>query len=87
MPSWTLNLDAGQTSVQGRVAGGTNPGYSDYLIGMTTGFDGGWTAQLAYAKSTYRDNAFYTPTVLFANSDTPSDPGDGRLILTVGRVF
>jgi len=86
-PSWTLNLHAAQTSVQGRSAGGIDPGYRDYLIGMTKGFDGGWTAQLAYVKSTYKDSAFYKPTLSFANSDTLSDPGNGRVILTVGRVF
>ncbi|MDD5298280.1 MAG: TorF family putative porin [Rhodocyclaceae bacterium] len=86
-PSWTLNLHAAQTKVKGVTVAAGDPSYNDYLVGVTKGFDGGWSVQLAYLKSTYKKDAFYKPTLSFANSDSLSDPGEGKLILTVGRTF
>ena len=87
MPTWTLNLHAAQTQVKGALNGTSDPSYRDYLIGVTKTFDGGWTTQLAYAKSTYKNNAVYKPTGSWANGDTLSDPGNGRVILSIGRSF
>jgi uncharacterized protein (TIGR02001 family) len=87
VPTWTLNLHAAQTRVNGVAAGAADPSYQDYLIGVSKGFDGGWSAQLAYAKAKYKNDAAYKPFVSFANANTLSDPGDGRLILTAGRTF
>jgi uncharacterized protein (TIGR02001 family) len=87
-PSWTLNVHAAQTRVKGVAAGMADASYNDYLVGVTKGFDGGWSASLAYAKANYKDNgAFYKPTFSLANTDQLSDPGEGKLILTVGRTF
>jgi uncharacterized protein (TIGR02001 family) len=87
VPTWTLNAHAAQTKVKGVRANAADPSYNDYLLGVTKGFDGGWSASLAYAKSTYKDGTFWKPLFSFANSDSLSDPGEGKLILTVGRTF
>lgn len=90
MPTYTLNLHAAHTDVNTTISvGGANldPSYDDYLIGVTKSFDGGWLASLAYVKSNYKDEAWWKPTFSFSNSDTLSDPGEGRVILSVGRVF
>ena len=90
MPTWTLNVHAAHTSVKARLitpTGKLDPSYNDYLIGATKTFDGGWSVQAAYAKSSYKANAFWKPTFSLANGDSLGDPGDGRLILTVGRTF
>lgn len=87
VPTWTLNLHAAQTKVKGVGSDLVDPSYKDYLVGVTKGFDGGYTVQLAYAKSTYKDSAFYKPTYSFTNSDQLTDPGEGKVILTLGRAF
>ncbi len=86
MPTWTLNLHAAHTDVKAKF-GTLDPSYNDYLLGVTKGFEGGWSAQAAYAKSSYKANAFWKPTASLANATSLSDPGEGRLILTVGRTF
>ena len=87
VPTWTLNLHAAQTKVKGVAAGAADPSYKDYLVGVTKGFDGGYSVQLAYAKSSYKNNLAYKNLVSLANTDTLSDPGEGKVILTVGRTF
>ena len=87
IPTWTLNLHAAQTNVKGAASGTTDAGYKDFLVGVTKGFDGGWSAQLAYLKSTYKNNGIYKPTYSYANGDQLTDPGEGKLILTLGRTF
>jgi uncharacterized protein (TIGR02001 family) len=92
VPTWTLNLHAAHTKVRTTTTAafgtaGLDPSYSDYLLGVTKGFDGGWAVSLAYAKSHYKSSAYWKPTFSFANTDSLSDPGDGRLILSAGRTF
>lgn len=92
IPTYTVNFHAANTNVSKAkavdLAGGTHSlDYSDYLIGVTKAFDGGYSASLAWAKSTYSDTFFWKPTASFASSQTLSDPGSSRLILSVGRTF
>lgn len=87
IPTYTLNFHAANTNVNGAKLGSHSLDYSDYLIGVSKAFDGGWTSSLAWAKSTYSDSTFYKPTASFASTQTLSDPGEGRLILSVGRTF
>ncbi len=92
LPTWTLNLHAAHTNVTTSTTAafgtaGLDPSYNDYLIGVTKGFDGGWSGSLAWVKSSYKSDAYWKPTFSFANTDTLSDPGSDRLILSVGRTF
>jgi uncharacterized protein (TIGR02001 family) len=91
MPTYTVNFHAAHTDVQTKTTAvfgiaNLDPSYDDYLIGVTKTFDGGWVGSLAYAKSNYKDKAYWNPTISFANADTV-DMGEGRVILSVGRVF
>ncbi len=91
-PSWTLNLHAAHTDVKTTTTAafgtaGLDPSYNDYLIGVTKAFNGGWVGSIAYVKSSYKSAAYWKPTFSFANSDSLADPGNGRLILSVGRSF
>ena len=85
-PTYTLNLHAANTNVKAKL-GTHSLDYSDFLIGVTKAFDGGYSASLAWAKSTYKDSFFWKPTFSFASAQSISDPGEGRLILSVGRAF
>jgi hypothetical protein len=88
IPTYTANFHAAHTDVQTKTAGGLDLSYHDYLIGVTKGFDGGWSTQLAWAKASYKSDGFYKPTTSFTNTtDTISDPGSSRVILSVGRTF
>ncbi|MFZ2629682.1 MAG: TorF family putative porin [Rugosibacter sp.] len=87
MPTYTVNFHAAHTDVSAKTLSGLDPSYDDYLIGVTKTFTGGWVSSLAYVKSNYKDKDFYQPTFSFANSDTLNNPGSGRVILSVGRVF
>lgn len=90
LPTWTLNVHAAQTKVKGVAAGAADPSYNDYSIGVAKTFDGGWSVGLGYYQSKYKNNDAWKPAggyASLANTDTIKDPGEGRLILTVGRTF
>lgn len=87
MPTYTVNFHAAHTNVKTETTGGLDPSYSDYLVGVSKTFEGGWIGSLSYVKSTYKDDDFYKPTYSWTNSSTLSDPGSGRVILAIGRVF
>ena len=91
IPTYTVNFHAANTNVKAKavdLTGSTHSlDYNDYLLGVTKAFDGGWSLSAAYVKANYSDQFFYKPTVSFTNSDTLADPGSGRLIVSVGRVF
>lgn len=89
VPSWTANFHAAHTNVKTTLAGHSLD-YNDYLIGVSKSFDKGWVASLSYAKSVFKDDFYWKPATGFgslANNDTISDPGEGKLILSVGRTF
>lgn len=90
VPSWTANFHAAHTNIKTTTLAGQSLDYNDYLIGVSKAFDKGWVASLAYAKSVYKDSNVWKPAAGFgslANNDTISDPGEGKLILSVGRTF
>lgn len=90
LPTWTLNVHAATTKVKAKTVGGLDPSYDDYSVGVAKTFDGGWSVGLGYYQSKYKSNDFYKPATGYAslaNADTIKDPGEGRLILTVGRTF
>lgn len=85
-PTWTVNFHAAKTDVKTKL-GTLDPSYNDYLLGVSKDLGDGWVTSLAYVKANYKDDAYWKPTFSFANGDTLSDPGSGRVILSVGRVF
>lgn len=90
IPTYTVNFHAAHTDVTTKTAAGLDPSYDDYALGVTKAFDGGWAASLAWVKANYKDESFWKPAGGFgslANTDTISDPGSSRLILSVGRTF
>jgi uncharacterized protein (TIGR02001 family) len=87
IPTYTVNFHAASTNVKAKTAGGLSLDYSDYVLGITKAFDGGWSASAAYVKANFKDGAAWKPYFSFANGDSLSDPGSGRLIVSVGRVF
>jgi uncharacterized protein (TIGR02001 family) len=86
VPTYTLSLHAAHTDVQTKF-GTLDPSYDDYLVGVSKPLGSGWVGSLSYAKANYKSDTFYKPTFSFANTDTLSDPGSGRVILSIGRVF
>jgi len=46
LPSWTLNLHAGRQTVENNTAKTT--GFTDYKVGLTKSFEGGWQVGAAY---------------------------------------
>jgi hypothetical protein len=65
-------------------SGATDPDYTDYKIGVTKTFNGGWNVGLAYAKS---NNGKYWDNTASAVSADTEDLGAGRFILSAGRSF
>jgi uncharacterized protein (TIGR02001 family) len=86
VPTWTVNFHAARTDIK-TTLGGKSMDYQDYLIGVSKSFDKGWTASLAYVKSVYDNDAAWKPLASLANTDTLSDPGEGKFIASVGRTF
>lgn len=74
LPGWTLNLHAGHQ----RVAGYGAFSFSDYKVGVTKDFDGGWQLSVA-AAGTNADTALYTINGV--------DTGDHKLIGMLKRSF
>ena len=74
LPGWTLNLHAGRQ----RVAGYGAYSFSDYKVGVTKDFDGGWQLSVA-AAGTNADTALYTINGV--------DTGDHKLIGMLKRSF
>lgn len=93
VPTWTAGFHAAHTDVKANFISGANrldPGYNDYNVSVTKAFKDGWAVSAMYAKSVYKDSRLWAPATGFgslANADTVSDPGEGKLILSVGRTF
>jgi uncharacterized protein (TIGR02001 family) len=90
MDDLSLNLHVGHTNYKNKLAaplasGATDPDYTDYKIGVTKTFTGGWNVGAAYAKST--NEAFYNATSSANNATDTQDLGKGRFIVSAGRTF
>ena len=86
----TLGLHVGQTDVKANLSaplasGATNPDYTDYKIGLTKTFNGGWNIGLAYAESS--NSKYYNGTTSLNNASEKRDLGEGTFILSAGRSF
>ncbi|MBF0419501.1 MAG: hypothetical protein HQL77_18370 [Magnetococcales bacterium] len=86
----TLPLHIGHTYYTNDLAaaapgGGKNPDYTDYKIGITKGFDGGWSVGAAY---TYADNkAVYDRVPSAKNPAENLNLGGGNAILSINKTF
>lgn len=82
----TLNLHLGRTDVKATY-GGVSADYTDYRIGLTKTFEGGWNASASWVGAT--NNTFFRAPVggLSAANGDIRDLNKGSLIVQVGRVF
>lgn len=75
VPGWTLNLHAGKQWIENN----RDFQYSDWKIGVTRAFDGGFSVAAAYTD-TDADKALYT--------NAPGNAlADGRFALTLSKAF
>lgn len=86
----TLVLHVGQQDVKTKLtapnaAGTDNPDYTDYKIGLTKAFKGGWTAGLAYTDAS--NSAYYDATASATTTGQAHDVGRSTWVLSVSRVF
>lgn len=87
---YTLVLHAGQQDVKTKLAtanaaGATDPSYTDYKVGITKAFKGGWTVGLMYSEA---DNTkYYNNTAGVVDSSKTHDLGKGVTVLSISRVF
>lgn len=82
----TLNLHLGRTNVKADY-GSINPDYTDYKLGLTKTFAGGWLVSGAMVGAT--NNTFFRPPsggLSAANTDQ-RELNKAKLIVQVGRSF
>ncbi|NOT16760.1 MAG: hypothetical protein HOP20_01675 [Sulfuriferula sp.] len=88
MDDLTLNLHAGHTNFKSDLAaavnGSTNPDYSDYKVGLTKTFTGGWNVGAAYVVAT--NSTIYGNVVSAVSTDT-ANLVKGTLVISAGRSF
>jgi uncharacterized protein (TIGR02001 family) len=87
---YTLVLHAGQQDVKTKLAtplanGADNPDYTDYKIGITKTFSGGWTVGLAHSKAS--NSAYYDNTASVTTAGQSHSLGRAVTVLSVSRVF
>lgn len=82
----TLNLHLGRTDVKATY-GGISADYTDYRLGLTRTFSGGWSLSGAWVGAT--NDRFYRPPVggLSAANGETRELNKDRLVLQVGRSF
>lgn len=82
----TLNLHLGRTDVKATY-GGISAAYTDYRLGLTKTFSGGWSLSGAWVGAT--NDRFYRPPVggLSAANGETRELNKDRLVLQVGRSF
>ncbi|MBF0293966.1 MAG: hypothetical protein HQL96_02165 [Magnetococcales bacterium] len=86
----TLPLHVGRTNYTNKLAaatvgGGTNPDYTDYKVGLTKTFDGGWTLGAAW---TYADNrAVYNRVASAKDPSDTRDLGGGNVVFSLVKTF
>ncbi|MBF0126181.1 MAG: hypothetical protein HQM02_03120 [Magnetococcales bacterium] len=86
----TLPLHVGRTNYTNKLAaatinGGTNPDYTDYKIGLTKAFDGGWTLGAAYV---YADNkAVYNGVASAKDPANTRNLGGGNVLVSLTKTF
>ena len=61
------------------------PDYTDYKIGITKTFSGGWTVGLAYSKAS--NSAYYDYNASATTAGQSHDLGRAVTVLSVSRVF
>ena len=83
---FTLVLHAGSQDIKTkRSSDNADPSYTDYKIGITKAFKGGWTVGLAYSEA---DNeTYYNNTASAMDGTKTHDLGSGVTVLSISRVF
>jgi uncharacterized protein (TIGR02001 family) len=82
----TLNLHIGQTNYAADLASGVNPDYTDYKIGVTKTFTGGWNAAIAYVGAN-NDTAYTNVQALSTTAPDTRDENKATVVVQVGRTF
>lgn len=81
LPSWTGTLHAGHQTITHSV--GLN--YSDYKLGVSKAFDGGWVVGLNYSIT--RGTEYWRAYPSVAGNGTVKDMGKSTWFATVNRTF
>ncbi|MBL8467745.1 TorF family putative porin, partial [Methyloversatilis discipulorum] len=79
MPSWIANVHVGHQKVKNY----DDYDFTDWKVGVTKNFEGGWQAAVAYVD-TNADKNFYT---ICDNGIRCKDTGDSKWLLYVKRTF
>jgi uncharacterized protein (TIGR02001 family) len=84
MPGWVANLHVGHQKVKNY----EDYNFTDWKIGVTKNFEGGWQASLAYI-TTNADSALYTICDKDGNGASVrcKDTGDNKWLASVKRTF
>jgi uncharacterized protein (TIGR02001 family) len=83
MPGWVANLHVGHQKVKNY----EDYNFTDWKIGVTKNFEGGWQASLAYI-TTNADSALYTICDTAGGASVRcKDTGDNKWLASVKRTF
>ncbi len=81
----TVPLHVGRTHYVSKLASGLNPDYTDYKVGVSKAFDGGWSLVAAY---TYADNKAVYNNVPSAKLGTDTtNLGGGNVVFSLTKTF
>ncbi|MBF0184953.1 MAG: hypothetical protein HQM06_11270 [Magnetococcales bacterium] len=81
----TIPVHIGRTNYTTDTAAGIDPSYTDYKVGISKTFDGGWNVGAAY---TYASNgALYNNTSSVKNATDRLDLGGSNVLLNLTKIF
>jgi uncharacterized protein (TIGR02001 family) len=82
----TLNLHIGRTDYAAEYASGVNPDYTDYKLGASKTFQGGWNVTASYVQAT-NDTAYTNVQSLSTTVPDTRGVNQGTVVVQVGRTF
>jgi uncharacterized protein (TIGR02001 family) len=82
----TLVVHVGHTDYAADLASGVDPDYTDYKLGITKSFQGGWNVAAAYVKAD-NDRAYTNVQALSTTAPDTRDVNRGTVVVQAGRSF
>jgi uncharacterized protein (TIGR02001 family) len=82
----TLVVHVGHTDYAAELASSVNPDYTDYKLGVTKTFQGGWNLAAAYVQAD-NDRAYTNVQALSTNAADTRDVNRATVVVQVGRTF
>jgi uncharacterized protein (TIGR02001 family) len=81
----TIPVHIGRTHYTADTAGGVDPSYTDYKVGISKAIDGGWNLGVAYTYAT--NDTLYDNTASVKNAADKRDLGGGNVVFNLTKTF